>query len=47
LAEHFFAEITDKRIRRGTSRSVGELVRAIRDYIRRRNRIPYLAGDFA
>ena len=40
LVERFFAEITDKRIRRGTFRSVGELVRAILDYIRRRNRTP-------
>ena len=40
LVERFFAEITDKRIRRGTFRSVGELVRAIVDYIRRRNRTP-------
>jgi len=37
LVERFFAAITDKRIRRGTFRSVGELERAIRDYIRRRN----------
>jgi transposase len=40
LVERFFAEITDKRIRRGTFRSVGELVRAILDYIRRRNHSP-------
>ena len=40
LVERFFAEITDKRIRRGTFRSVGELVRAILGYIRRRNRSP-------
>src|SRR5216117_3211557 len=40
LVERFFAEITDKRIRLGTFRSVGELVRAIRDYIRRRNHSP-------
>ena len=40
LVERFFAEITDKRIRRGTFRSVGELVRAIVDYIRRRNHSP-------
>ena len=40
LVERFFAEITDKRIRRGTFRSVGELVRAIMDYIRCRNRSP-------
>ena len=38
--QRFFAEITDKRIRRGTFRSVGELVRAILDYIRRRNCSP-------
>ena len=38
--ETFFAEITDKRTRRGIFRSVGELVRAILDYIRRRNRSP-------
>jgi len=41
LVERFFAEITDKRIRLGTFRSVGELVRAILDYIRRRNRSPH------
>ena len=40
LVERFFAEITDKRIRRGTFCSLGELVRAIRDYIRRRNHRP-------
>lgn len=40
LVERFFAEITHKRIRRGTFASVGELVRAIRDYIRRRNHRP-------
>ena len=40
LVERFFAEITDKRIRRGTFRSVAELIRAIQDYIRRRNRQP-------
>lgn len=40
LVERFFAEITDKRIRRGTFRSVGDLVRAIRDYIRHRNDDP-------
>jgi len=32
--ERLFAERTDKRIRRGTFRSVGELVRAIREDIR-------------
>jgi transposase len=40
LVERFFAEITDKRIRRGTFRSVAELVRVIGDYIRRRNHHP-------
>ena len=40
LVERFFAEITDQRIRRGTFRSVGELVRAIREYIRHRNHHP-------
>ena len=40
LVERFFAEITDKRIRRGTFRSVGELMLVIRDYIRRRNHSP-------
>jgi len=40
LVERFFAEITAKRIRRGTFRSVGELVRAIGDYIRHRNHSP-------
>jgi transposase len=32
--EHWFAEITRKRIRRGTFRSVRELIRAIKDYVR-------------
>jgi transposase len=40
LIERFFAEITDRRIRRGTFRSVPELVRAIADYIRNRNKDP-------
>jgi hypothetical protein len=40
LVKRVFAEITDKRIRRGTFPSVGELVRAILDYIRRRNHSP-------
>jgi transposase len=33
LVERFFAEITDKRIRRGTFRSVAELEKAIDDYL--------------
>ena len=40
LVERWFAEITRKRIRRGTFRSVAELVRAIRDYIRENNKTP-------
>jgi transposase len=38
--ERWFAEITRRRIRRGTFRSVQELVRAIREYIRENNRHP-------
>ena len=41
LVERWFAEITRKRIRRGTFRSVGELVRAIREYIRENNKAPH------
>lgn len=40
MVERFFAEITDRRIRRGTFRSVPELVKAIGDYIRTRNKSP-------
>jgi transposase len=40
LVERFFAEITQRRIRRGTFRSVPELIRAILDYIRDRNKQP-------
>ena len=38
--ERWFAEITRKRIRRGTFRSVGELITAIKDYIRTYNQNP-------
>ena len=38
--ERWFAEITRKRIRRGTFRSVGELTSAIEDYIRSYNQNP-------
>jgi transposase len=38
--ERWFAEITRKRIRRGTFRSVRDLVRAIQDYVRFYNRNP-------
>jgi transposase len=38
--ERWFAEITRRRIRRGTFRSVRELEKAIRDYIRAHNKAP-------
>ena len=38
--ERWFAEITRKRIRRGTFRSVRDLTKAIQDYIHRYNRNP-------
>ena len=38
--ERWFAEITRKRIRRGTFRSVRDLIKAIRDYIRLYNKNP-------
>ena len=38
--ERWFAEITRKRIRRGTFRSVRDLIKAIQDYIQRYNRNP-------
>lgn len=38
--ERWFAEITRKRIRRGTFRSVRELEKVIRDYIRAHNKAP-------
>jgi hypothetical protein len=40
--ERWFAEITRKRIRRGTFRSVRDLIKAIRDYIRHYNNNPRL-----
>jgi transposase len=40
LVERWFAEITRKRIRRGTFRSVAELNRAISQYLRENNRHP-------
>lgn len=40
LAERFFAEITERRIRRGTFRSVPELENAVLDYVRMRNKNP-------
>ena len=38
LVERWFAEITNKRIRRGSFESVPELVRAIKDYIKTWNK---------
>ena len=38
--ERFFAEITSKRIRRGSFRSVAELEEAINDYLRLQNAKP-------
>jgi transposase len=40
LVERFFAEITRKRIRRGTFRSVPALIAAIRAYVREHNTHP-------
>jgi len=40
LVERYFAEITRKRIRRGTFRNVGELIAAINDYVRLTNGDP-------
>lgn len=40
MVERFFAEITDKQIKRGTHRSVRALRKAITDYIERRNEHP-------
>lgn len=41
LVERWFAEITDKRIRRGTFASVAVLIEAIKDYIANHNRDPH------
>jgi transposase len=40
LVERWFAEITRKRIRRGTFQSVPELIRAIHEYLRENNKNP-------
>jgi len=40
LVERWFAEITRKRIRRGTFRSVAELTQAIYQYVRENNNNP-------
>lgn len=40
LVERWFREITDQRIRRGTFRSVAQLIRAIEDYIQHHNQSP-------
>ena len=40
LVERFFAEITRKRLRRGTFRNVPALIAAIRTYVREHNKDP-------
>jgi len=40
LVERWFGEITRKRIRRGSFKSVGELIEAIQDFIRHNNQNP-------
>jgi transposase len=40
LVERCFAEITERRIRRGTFRSVPELKSGVLDYVRARNKNP-------
>ncbi len=40
MVQRWFREITDKRIRRGTSEKVPELVRAIQQYIDAHNQSP-------
>ena len=40
MVERWFREITDNRIRRGTFRSVEQLIQAIMDYIQQHNRSP-------
>ena len=40
MVERFFAEITDKKIKRGTDRSVHVLRQAIIGYIEQRNQDP-------
>jgi transposase len=40
LVEHWFREITDKRIRRGTFQSLPDLIRAIKEYLENYNQNP-------
>jgi len=40
LVERWFRDITDQRIRRGTFRSVGQLIQAITEYIQHNNQMP-------
>jgi len=40
MVERFFSEITEKRIRRGTFKSVPDLIEAIQDYINEHNQNP-------
>src|SRR5262249_19605963 len=44
MVERWFGEITQKRIRRGTFRSVKELVAAIAEYLREHNQAPTRFG---
>ena len=40
MVERWFREITDKRIRRGSSYNVASLIKAINDYIQNHNQNP-------
>ncbi len=40
MVERWFREITDKRIRRGTFKSVSDLIAAIKDYLENHNQNP-------
>ena len=40
MVERWLGELTEKRVRRGTFRSVAELVRAIEEYLQDCNRAP-------
>jgi transposase len=42
MVERWFREITDKRIRRGTFKSVPDLIKAIKDYLNNHNQKPHV-----
>ena len=42
MVERWFREITDKRIRRGTFKSVPDLITAIKDYLENHNQNPHV-----